>query len=146
MSKFKIYADFNGTIIKKNGETLSWDKKNLVVNAGFEFIAHALFNTSATRGARMAYIALGSSSVPTTASMTSLQQEFLRVPAVVIWDSLNKQVTLTAEIPNTISVEVGEAGIFNASSGGTMFDRVSFSSKGMDPGEIFVPNFKVNIF
>lgn len=138
-----IKGIFNGSIIKKDGTTITWNKNNLIVNSGFEFIANAMFNAGSRPGV-LAYIALGDGKTETTSDMTTLEHELLRAPATYNWDPVARSIELTAQISSPEPIQISEAGIFNAAIDGIMFDRVTFSTKGLDETDLAKPLFKIN--
>lgn len=138
----KIKGIFNGSIIKGNGQTITWYKDNLIVNTGYEFIANAMFNSD--RPGALAYIALGDGKTETTPDMTTLEHELLRAPATYSWNPETRSVELTAQISSPEPIQISEAGIFNAAIDGLMFDRVTFSTKGLDETDLAKPLFKIN--
>lgn len=104
--------------------------KNLVVTAGKEFIAARLVGTPA----EMSHMALGADNTAAAAGNTSLGAELGRV-ALASDTVAGAVVTYTATFPaGTATGAVVEAGVFNASSGGTMLCRTVFSvvNKGAD--------------
>lgn len=144
MASLKFKGKFSCNIIKKNGETLSWQKDNMITLSGYAFIMSSMFETN-NRPAPLQYIAFGSGTTPTDSTMTSLENELVRVPAEWSWDPDAKVVTLTADFEVTDPMIITEAGIFNASSGGIMFDRVTFSPKGIDETDTMEPVFEISV-
>lgn len=138
-----IKGIFNGSIIKKDGTVITWNKDNLIVDGGFDFIAEAMFNPN-NRPAVLGYIALGDGKTETTSDMTALEHELLRAPATYVWDPETRSVELTAQISSPEPIQISEAAIFNAPIDGTMFDRVTFSTKGLDETDLAKPLFKIN--
>lgn len=105
--------------------------KNLVVNVGKNFVASRMVGTSANV---MGWMAIGSSSTAAAAGDTALGAELGRV-ALASASAASNVVTYTATFPaGTGTGAVVEAGIFNASTGGTMLCRTVFSvvNKGAD--------------
>lgn len=139
----KIKGIFNGSIIRGNGQIITWNKDNLIVNTGYEFVANAMFNNSVRPGV-LAYIALGDGKTETTPDMTTLEHELLRAPATYSWDPVARSIELTAQIASPEPIQISEAAIFNAAIDGLMFDRVTFSTKGLDETDLAKPLFKIN--
>ena len=105
--------------------------KNLVVTVGKNFIASRMVGTSA---AVMSHMAIGSSSTAPAAGDTTLGTELGRV-ALSALSASGAVVTHAATFPaGTGTGAVVEAGIFNASSAGTMQCRTVFPvvNKGAD--------------
>ena len=100
-------------------------KHNLITDAGFKFLVDCMANE--TRPAAMRYIAVGSGTASPVSGNTALGAEMLRKKCNYSYVSPNKyfsyNVTFNA---GEATGAITEAGIFNASSGGTLFDRVTF--------------------
>lgn len=100
-------------------------KHNLITDAGFKFLVDCMANE--TRPAAMRYIAVGSGTASPASGNTALGAEMLRKKCNYSYASPNKyfsyNVTFNA---GEATGAITEAGIFNASSGGTLFDRVTF--------------------
>lgn len=105
--------------------------KNLVVSAGKTFIASRMVGTSANI---MSHMAIGSDNTAADAADTALGSELGRV-AIDSGTSSGAVATFVATFPaGTGTGAVVEAGLFNASSSGTMLCRTVFSvvNKGAD--------------
>ena len=97
--------------------------KNLVVSVGKTFIASRVVGTAS---AIMSYMAIGTATATPTTADTQLGTEAGRV-ALASFTSSGAQVTATATFPaGTGTGAITEAGIFNASSAGTMLCRTTF--------------------
>lgn len=116
-------------LIKESGEVLTYEGRNIIVNAGFDFICDAIGNAS--RGAVMSYIGVGDSSVAAAVGQTDLQAATNKVRQSATYSHTNgtKVFTLsTTFAPGTATFNITEAGVFNAASAGTMLDRVVFTA------------------
>lgn len=105
--------------------------KNRVVTVGKEFIASRMVGTSANV---MSHMAIGSSNTASTDDDTALVAELGRV-ALSALSASGRIVTQSATFPaGTGTGAVVEAGVFNASSAGTMQCRTTFPvvNKGED--------------
>jgi hypothetical protein len=103
--------------------------KNLVVTTGKTFIAAAMLKTTTNSPAAMTHMELGTGTTAAAAGDTALQAAIVgsRV-ALASATSATNVVTYTASFPaGTGTGAVTEAGIFNASSAGTMLCRTVFS-------------------
>jgi hypothetical protein len=103
--------------------------KNLVVTTGKTFIAAAMLKTTTNSPAAMTHMELGTGTTAAAAGDTTLQAAIgsSRVALATATSSTNV-VTYTASFPaGTGTGAVTEAGIFNASSAGTMLCRTVFS-------------------
>jgi len=108
--------------------------KNLVVTAGLGFIASRMAGTSA---AVMSHMAIGTSSTAAAAGNTTLGTESARVALTSTTPTgaaVAYVATFPAGTPATLT-GIQEAGIFNASSAGTMLCRTVFSVVNKDVGD-----------
>jgi hypothetical protein len=107
----------------KNGKAkLIVRKKNMIVDTGLNWECDRFYQNSLDP---MSYIAVGDDDTASTASDTALGSELTRVSAS--FTDTSNQTKATA----LFSAGVGtgnwkEAGLFNASSGGIMYNRVIF--------------------
>jgi len=108
--------------------------KNLVVTAGLGFIASRMAGTSA---AVMSHMAIGTGSTAAAAGNTTLGTESARV-ALTSTTPTGAAVAYVATFPAGTPASltaITEAGIFNASSAGTMLCRTVFSVVNKDAGD-----------
>ena len=123
-------------LFKRNGEIEVRSKENGISDAGFSFIAHSIGNRSATGAtAAMGWIAVGTGVTAFAASQTALVTELNRQAATFSHTVNTKVFSFSASYAaGTATGAITEAGVFNASSAGTMLDRVTFSviNKGSD--------------
>ena len=115
----------------------------MIVDSGWNFIINSMFQQN-NRPFPLSYIALGNGQTATTAQMTALENEIIRVPATWEVDETGRSVALTAQMTVQEPLQISEAGIFNAETGGIMFDRVTFSPKGLDETDLAKPLFRIN--
>lgn len=101
--------------------------KNLVVTTGKTFIAASMLKTTVNTPVAMTNMAVGAGTAAAAAGDTALASELGRV-ALSSATSADNVVTYTAVFPaGTGTGAVTEAGILNASSGGTLLCRTVFS-------------------
>lgn len=103
---------------------------NLVVTSGKQFIAGRMTGTATA----MSHMAVGAGTTAAAAGDTALQSELGRV-ALTSGTTAGAITTYVASFPPTVGTgAVTEAGILNASSGGTLLCRTVFSvvNKGVD--------------
>lgn len=105
---------------------LDREEKNLVVTVGKNFIASRMAGTAATV---MGYIGVGTGSTSPAAGDTTLVTEVARQATTVSGGTAS---TNTVTYVSTFAAGTGtgalqEAGIFNASSAGTMLSRTTYS-------------------
>ena len=112
------HKDIAGNVISES------TVKNLVVTTGLAHIAGRMKDASIPT--QMSHMALGSSSTTPTLADTALGGSLGRV-ALTATSVTSNAVTYTATFGSgTATGAVVEAGIFNASSGGTMLCRTVF--------------------
>ena len=122
-----IHQQADGTIQQQHYD-------NLIMSAGYDFIADSLGNV-ANRPDVMNYIALGTGIEDTTPEQTTLSAELDRNPASYQHTPGQVSFSFSAQFPaGDATGAITEAGVFNASKGGIMFDRVTFPvvNKGKD--------------
>ncbi len=104
---------------------------NLVVTTGKEYVASRIKDTTATA---MSHMAIGTGTTAAAASDTALVSESARTALTSTTVSSNTVVYVDTFGAGTGTGAITEAGVFNASSGGTMLCRTVFSvvNKGAD--------------
>jgi hypothetical protein len=109
--------------IALNGETV-FDVPNLVVTTGKNFVASRIKDATA---AAMSHMAIGTISTPAAATDAALGGEAARV-ALTSTTVTGNVVNYVASFPaGTGTGAITEAGLFNASTAGTMFCRTTFA-------------------
>ena len=120
------------------GEVLNtFEVPNLVVTAGKNHIAAKIAATTNSPVA-MTHMAIGTGSTSAAAGDTTLGTEGGRVAlsgSVVSTNTITYTATFPAGTGTSTSPGVQEAGIFNASSGGTMLCRTTFPSVAKASGD-----------
>jgi hypothetical protein len=115
---------------------------NLVVTAGKNFIASRMVGTAA---AVMSHMAIGTGTGTPGASDTTLGTQTGRVSLSSSTASANS-VTYTATFPaGTGDGAITEAGVFNASSGGTMLCRTTFPVVNKQAGDTIAITWVVTV-
>ena len=109
--------------IALNGETVQ-EVKNLVVTDGKEYVASRMKDATATA---MSHMAIGTGSTAAAASDAALGSEAGRVSLTSTPVSSNEVEYVATFGAGTGTGAITEAGIFNASSGGTLLCRTVFS-------------------
>tara|TARA_R100000152_G_C6774351_1_gene202065 strand:+ start:1605 stop:2030 length:426 start_codon:yes stop_codon:yes gene_type:complete len=116
MLKGKLTIAINGKAVK--------EVDNLVVTAGKGYVASRMKDASATA---MSHMAIGTGSTAAAAGNTALGSESARTTLTSTTVS-GADVTYVDTFPaGTGTGAITEAGLFNASSGGTMLCRTVFS-------------------
>lgn len=122
------------TLAKVDGSVEVVRKDNIIVNAGFDFICDSI-GLAASRPGVMSHIAIGTGATAPVATQTTLATELVRQAANYTHTAGTKVFTMTTTFAAGVGTGgITEAAVLNASSGGTMFDRVTFSvvNKGVD--------------
>lgn len=131
----------------RNGQVIREEKSsNLVVNAGKNALAGLFYGEGGINAFK--YVAVGSGTNAPQATDTALQSEITGyglARTLATGSRTDNETTLTASWNVTGSVTVSESGIFNASSAGTMFARVTFSGLPLVNGDYFELRWKVTI-
>tara|TARA_A100000164_G_scaffold281832_1_gene254239 strand:+ start:587 stop:1015 length:429 start_codon:yes stop_codon:yes gene_type:complete len=121
---YKDNLSLKGRVIVRLNDEIIQEVDNLVVTTGKNFVASRI--KDATAGA-MSHMAVGSGNTAAAASQTALVTEVARV-ALTSTTLNNADVVYVGTFPaGTGTGSLNEAGILNASSGGTMLCRVVFS-------------------
>jgi hypothetical protein len=108
--------------------------KNLVVTTGLGYIASRMKDATATA---MSHMAIGTGTSSALAANTTLGSESARVAltsTTVTGPAVAYVATFPAGTPASLTA-ITEAGIFNASSSGTMLCRTVFSVVNKDVGD-----------
>ena len=106
-----------------NGETVK-EVDNIVVTAGKGFVASRMKDATANA---MSHMGIGTGSTAAAASNTALGSQSVRV-ALSSTSVSSNEITYTATFgAGSGTGAITEAGLFNASSGGTMLCRTVFS-------------------
>lgn len=117
---------------------------NLVVDTGLAYIASRMKDTTATA---MSHMAVGTSSTAAADTQTALGTESARVSltSTTVTDNAVAYVaTFPAGTPASLTA-ITEAGIFNASSSGTMLCRTVFAEVNKDTGDTMSITWTVTI-
>lgn len=113
-------------LTKENGDVEVRRKDNMILNAGFDFIADAIGKAD-QRPPVMGYTAVGSGETVVAASQTGLANELMRKAATYAHTPGTKVFSFTTTFdPGEATGAITEAGICNAASAGTFIDRVTF--------------------
>ena len=120
---------------------------NLVVNSGLAYIASRMKDATATT---MSHMAVGSGSVAAAAADTALGTQLARVSldstSLVTTTATNDAVQYVATFAaGTGTGAITEAGIFNASSAGTLLCRTVFSVINKGALDTLVITWKVTV-
>jgi hypothetical protein len=147
--KFKATGKLRIIHTKADGTVTESFYKNLVVNAGLDHIAGRLVDTGTdathTIPAEMSHMAIGTGSTAAAAGDTQLGAQVARVTFDTV-QVTEPSVEYTATFaPGVGTAILREAGIFNASSGGTMLCRTVFPTVTKEAGDQIVISWVVTI-
>jgi len=135
----------------RNGKLVDVDEKeidfeDLVVDNGLDAACGALFDSSANRPAAFDYIAIGTDGTAPAASQTALGAEVMRVQASYSKDANTGECSVDATFNIAGSYALQECGLFNASTGGTMYCRDTYTTKNVENGDTvkvyYTPKFQ----
>ena len=110
--------------VKLNDEVVL-EKKNLIVNTGKAFLANALTTSSTSP---FTHMAVGTGTTAAAVGDTSLTSELARQAFTSSSVVANVVTLVTTYAAGTGTGALTEAGIFNASSSGTLLSHVVFSA------------------
>jgi len=130
----KLKGSMELVMHRGDGSVETVRKDNIIVDVGFDLIADALGKATG-RPAVLSHIAVGTSSTAADASQTALGTELSRIAATYAHTAGTKTFTMSADFAAGVATgAITEAGVFNASTDGVMFDRVTFAviNKGAD--------------
>lgn len=124
---YKMHGSMTAVLVREDGEVEVTRKDNIIVNVGFDFIANAIGNSGA-RPACMGWIAVGTSATAPAAGDSGLGSELNRQAATFSHSAGTKTFTFQSSYAAGVATgALTEAGVLNASTGGTLFDHVSFN-------------------
>jgi hypothetical protein len=131
------------TLIGEDGNVKQTvDVKNLIVNIGKEFIASRM--TEATM-APVSHMAVGSGMVIAMPTDTLLGSQIERVALTSI-SVLSRTITYIGTFPAGVATgALTEAGLFNASTGGTMLARTTFGVFNKEPTDLLTIEWDVTV-
>lgn len=135
----------------RKGELIDVDVKllelnDLVVDAGLNALCGQAFDGSGSRPAVFNYVAIGTDGTAPSASQTALLAEVMRVQGTYSKDPDVGECSMDATFNITGTYALQECGLFNASSGGTMYCRDTYTTKNVVSGDqvkvYYTPKFQ----
>lgn len=137
----KLTGKFTGTLLKENGDVEVFCKDNLVVSAGVDFVFNTVFGANS---GHMNYIAVGTGTTAVAVSQTALVTELARAVGTFAHTAGTAVCTLSTTFnAGTATGAITEAGIFSASTAGTMFDRVVFPVINKGANDTYIATFQI---
>lgn len=126
--KLQIKGTARAILTHTDGRVEIIEDHNMIMNGGFDLLISSLINSS-NRPDPLGYIAIGRGTTATAATQTALVNEAYRKAGTWSWNAGTKTFTITASwATGAVTGNITEGAVFNASSGGTMFDRIVFST------------------
>lgn len=132
--RFCLHGRLESRLVRPDGTTILRVKDNLIVDAGFSFVAQSI-GASTGRPSVMSHIAVGTGTTAAATGNTALVTEIARKTATFSHTVGTKVFQFEATFnAGEATGAITEAGVLNASSAGTMLDRVVFAviNKGAD--------------
>ena len=120
----KVTGELKLTLTKPDGNTHETVVPNIVVTDGKEYIASRMKDATATA---MSHMAIGTGSTAAAAGDSALETEAGRVALTSTTVTSNAVAYVATFGAGTGTGAITEAGIFNASSSGTLLCRTVFS-------------------
>jgi len=141
---FKIFSGVEKALIDVDERELGFE--DLVVDNGLDAACGALFDSSGNRPAAFNYVAIGTDSTAPSSSDTSLGAEYMRVQGTYSKDANTGECSMDATFEIDATKALNECGLFNASSGGTMYCRDTYTTKNVESGDTvkvyYTPKFQ----
>jgi len=139
----KLRGDVALILRDKNGNIKEDRKvKNLIVDTGLNFICDRMKDDETA----MTHMALGSGTTAAAAGDTSLESQLGSRVALTSSTVTNNQIVYVAEFSaGSGTGPVTEAGIFNASTGGTMLCRVKFDVVNKSADDVLSINWTISL-
>jgi hypothetical protein len=135
----------------RHGKLVDVDEKyidfsDLVVDAGLDALCGQAFDRSGNRPAVFDYVAVGTDGTAPSSSQTALGAEVMRVQGTYSKDPNTGECSMDATFNITSTYALQECGLFNASSGGTMYCRDTYTTKNVQNGDTvrvyYTPKFQ----
>lgn len=126
--EIKIKGTARAILTHDDGRVEVIEDHNMIVNGGFDLLISSLIKSS-NRPNPLTHIAVGRGTTAAAAGQTALVNEAYRKAGTWSWSAGTKVFTITATWSRgAVTGTITEGAVFNASSGGTMFDRIVFST------------------
>lgn len=142
---FSVHGAVALVLQRKDGVCIASRHNNMVLNGGIDFLCDA-FGAGAARPNVMNHIAVGTGTAATAAGDTELVSELLRKAASYSHSAGTAKLTVqTTFNAGEATGAITEAGICNASSGGTFFDRVTFPAINKGASDVLTVTFEITL-
>lgn len=135
---------FFQAVLKRPDNTILYHAQpNLIVNGGWDLLCNVLGLNA--QPSDITHVAIGTGSTAAAATQTTLVTELVRQTATYAHTAGTMSCTFTRNFAaGTGTGALREAGLFNASSGGTMFNRVVFDVINKQAGDILGVTFTIS--
>jgi hypothetical protein len=144
---YQLHGHFDAVFKNSSGEVFETvEEDNLIVNLGYDLVLNSAFR-EAGRPSPATYIAIGSGATAAVATEQTLvapigvRKASSFTPSGYPGTQFCKLSYEFTDIDDTIA----EAGLFNALTSGTMFDRVKFVGIPVTPGDSITATFTITI-
>ena len=141
---FKMFGDVEKALVDVEEAFIAWD--DMVVDSGLNALCSVAFDTSGSRLAVFNYVAIGEDNTAPTAAQTALGSQYMRVLGTYTKDGPDGECSLDGEFSITDTKALVECGLFNASSGGWMYCRDTYTTKNVENGDTvkvyYTPKFQ----
>ena len=142
---FSVHGAVTLVLQRKDGACIASRHNNMVLDGGIDFLCNA-FGAGSTRPNVMDHIAVGTGTAATAAGDTELVSELLRKAASYSHSAGTAKLTVQTTInAGEATGAITEAGICNASSGGTFFDRVTFPAINKGASDVLTVTFEITL-
>nr|DAE95899.1 MAG TPA: tail-collar fiber protein [Bacteriophage sp.] len=142
---FSVHGAVTLVLQRKDGACIASRHNNMVLNSGIDFLCNA-FGAGSARPNVMDHIAVGTGTTATTAGDTKLVSELLRKAASYSHSAGTTKLTVQATFnAGEATGAITEAGICNASSDGTFFDRVTFPVISKGASDVLTVTFEITL-
>ncbi|WP_096190322.1 hypothetical protein [Evansella halocellulosilytica] len=135
----KLAGKINATLRDKEGNVKQqFEEENLIVNGGKDGLAEQLLNSPAV--SVPSHIGIGTDGTAPVLSDTDLLEQEGSRQSVSKQRNLNEVEFSAVFGPNepvSESIEIREAGLFNAATGGSMWARITFGVVTKEPEDTF---------
>jgi predicted ribonuclease toxin of YeeF-YezG toxin-antitoxin module len=144
IENLSVTGALNITLVKEDGSVQTVDTKNLVVSTGLNFIVSRMKDATATV---MSNMALGTGTTAAALADTTLTTEISgsRVALTSTTVTANQIVYVASFAAGVGTGAVTEAGIFNASTGGTMLCHTVFPVVNKQAGDSMTVTWTVSV-
>lgn len=130
-----VFDNITGNLVESKTIT------NLIVSVGKQYIASRMISNST---AVISHMAIGGGTTSPVSGNTALGSEISRKALSSLTNTTN-QIVAVATYGNDSSGSISEAGIFNASSSGTMLCRTTFTPFTKTTGQTVIVTWTITI-